>query len=67
MDTVNWLQLGFALALGLLVGAAILGAGIWIDKAQERRWNRELQGTDADKAVGPITKMASRFRYRRGA
>ena len=34
-------------ALGLLVGAIVLGAGIWIDKSRDRRWQREMNDTDA--------------------
>lgn len=40
MNTLNAL---ISMGLGLSVGAVILAAGIWMDKARERRWQRELR------------------------
>lgn len=31
-----------AVVLGLTAGGVILGVGIWIDRARERSWQREI-------------------------
>lgn len=48
MDSVNWAQLGWASLFGLVIGLLILGAGMWMDRVREARWNRELKDNDRD-------------------
>lgn len=50
---INVAQLTIALVLGVLVGVGILLIGMWIDKARERRWLKELQGMDVNPDDGP--------------
>ena len=39
MNVINALV---SLGLGLTTGALVLGAGLWMDRARSRRWDREL-------------------------
>jgi len=38
MNVINALV---SLGLGLTTGALVLGAGLWMDRARARRWERE--------------------------
>lgn len=40
---MNALNAIVSLGLGLLVGAIILATGLWMDRARDRRWQRELR------------------------
>lgn len=47
MDEINWVTMLVALGLGVVVGLLFLAAGMWMDRARERRFMRELNLSQA--------------------
>lgn len=69
--TLSWTNALFALGLGLFVGLVILAAGLWMDRARERRWQRELEGIEqasssAAEGLRSMAREASRIRFPKG-
>lgn len=70
MDQVNWVQLGWAILAGLGVGLVVYMIGAFLDRARERRWDRDFhevrdivapeQRDDADKAARTLDRELGR-------
>lgn len=79
MENVNWIQLGLAGGLGLVVGLVVLLSGLWMDRCRERRFDREVRSltevsnsatsagkgmTDMGHALARVNSAARWMRFR---
>ena len=51
MDSINAVAMLVAVGLGVLVGAIVLGAGMWLDHLRTVREQRELNAIDAPQDI----------------